>query len=196
MATCKAKTSSGKRCKNQASEGSEYCYIKSHNKKGSKNNSVKKKPKLNKKQERFCQLFVSKEFFGNGVQSYIEAYNIPPEGYNAARVSASDLLTKPNICDYINELLEQSGLNDEFVDKQLLFMITQNADFTQKMAAIREYNKLKSRITDKKEIDLTGIVKSINMEDLTDLQIQRLANGESPITVLATSGEGSTGTKA
>ena len=32
-------------------------------------------------------------------------------------------------------------------------MITQNADFGNKMAAVREYNKLKQRITDK--IDYT-----------------------------------------
>ena len=31
--------------------------------------------KLNPKQKKFCELFASdREFFGNGVQSYIEAY--------------------------------------------------------------------------------------------------------------------------
>lgn len=143
MDKCRATTSSGKRCKNSALEGSDYCHIKSH--------QEQDETKLNPKQERFCQLYVSKEFFGNGVQSYMEAYNIPPDGYNAARVSASDLLTNPNICRRINDLLDSAGLNDEFVDKQLLFLITQNADLSQKNAAIREYNKLKSRITERIE---------------------------------------------
>ncbi len=191
MAKCKAKTSTGKKCKNQALQGSEYCHIKSHQKKNNK------KEALNTKQKRFCQLFVSKEFFGNGTESYAEAYDIDlATNYNSAKSAAHRLLTNVDICNYINELLDASGMNDQFVDKQLLFMITQNADFTQKMAGIREYNKLKSRITDRKEIDLTGIIRSVNMEDLTDQQIQRLANGESPITVLATSGEGATGTEA
>lgn len=152
MSTCNAKTGKGKPCKNKALEGSEYCHIKSH--------QEQDESKLKPKQERFCQLYVSKEFFGNGVQSYMEAYGISKDGYNAARVSASELLTKPNICARINELLDASGLNDEFVDKQLLIMITQNADFSSKISAIREYNKLKQRIIDKVE-DVTKEPKQL-----------------------------------
>ena len=126
--------------------------------------SVKtKKPRivkggLNPKQEYFCELFASnREFFGNGVQSYIESYQ-PDQTkkgwYNVARSRASELLTSPNILNRINELLDLGPLNNEFVDKQLGFVITQNADFPSKVAAIREFNKLKKRITEK--LDLTS----------------------------------------
>lgn len=115
------------------------------------------KTKLNPKQELFCKLFASdREFFGNGVQSYIEAYNpdtSKPNWYKTARSCASELLTKPNILKRIDELFEARGLNDQFVDKQLEKLIIQDADYSNKVKAIQEYNKLRQRITNK--IDLT-----------------------------------------
>lgn len=110
---------------------------------------------LNEKQEKFCQFYISKDFFANGTESYAEAYNIDltEQGqYRSAQVNASKLLSNPIILARINELLDLNGLNDQFVDKQLTFIITQNADMSSKIAAIREYNKLKQRITDKLEI--------------------------------------------
>lgn len=113
---------------------------------------------LNPKQELFCKLFASdREFFGNGVQSYIEAYEpsqSKPGWYNSARASASQLLTNPNILKRINQIFEEGGLNDAFVDKQLEIVITQNADLSSKVAGIREYNKIKQRITDKSEVNV------------------------------------------
>ena len=106
---------------------------------------------LNPKQEEFAKLYASdQEFFGNGVQSYIEAYNpnqSKPNWYKTSCSRASELLSNPKVCARINQLLEEGGLNDQFVDKQLTFLITQHADFGSKMSAIREYNQLKSRIT-------------------------------------------------
>lgn len=130
--------------------------------------------KLNPKQELFCQLYASdRDFFANGVQSYIEAYDIntsEPGAYNAAKSSAHDLLTKPYILARINEILEVEGLNDVFVDKQLGFLITQNADLSTKARAINEYNKLKSRITEKKDITSGGkpIPILMNMQSVPD----------------------------
>jgi hypothetical protein len=115
---------------------------------------------LNEKQKAFCKYYVSREFFANGVEAYGEAYGLDlsqPKEYNVARTGAWRLLTKADICLYINELLDLSGLNDAFVDKQLLFTITQNADFGSKVAAIKEYNKLKSRIVEKAELKHSGI---------------------------------------
>lgn len=105
---------------------------------------------LSREQILFCQLYTTREFFGNGTQSYIEAYNIntmDPGAYIGAVTSASRLLTKAYIMQYINYLLEDVlGVNDAFVDKQLVFLITQNADLRAKMAAIKEYNILKNRV--------------------------------------------------
>lgn len=109
--------------------------------------------KLNPKQKRFCELFASdKELFGNGVQSYAEAYGIDLSvrgSYSAAVAAASRLLTNVKILDEINRIFEFRGLNDVFVDKQLEKLITQDADFKSKVAAIREYNSLKGRIIKK-----------------------------------------------
>lgn len=113
---------------------------------------------LNPRQERFAQLYATdKEFFGNGVQSYIEVYDpdtSKPNWYKTACATASEILTNPKVCRRINELLEADGLNDNFVDKQLLFVITQHYDTKSKVAAIKEYNKLKSRVEDKTQVSV------------------------------------------
>lgn len=116
--------------------------------------------KLTPQQELFCQLYAGdREFFGNGVQSYIEAYNVDtskPGWYRTARSCASELLTKPNILERIDEIFEAHGLNDQFVDKQLEKLIVQDADYSAKIKAIAEYNKLKARITEKRDITSGG----------------------------------------
>lgn len=127
---------------------------------------------LNLKQEEFCKLYASdREFFGNGAQAYIEVYEpdrTKPNWYKTACQSASRLLSNVKVCERINQLLEECGLNDQFVDKQLTFLITQHADFGNKMAAIREYNKLKARITDHSESKVTH-----RFEDMDDEQLDR-----------------------
>lgn len=120
----------------------------------------KEKINLTPKQDLFCKLYVSRDFFANGTQAYIEAYDIDvkkPGAYNGARASASELLTNPNILKRINQIIELEGLNDAFVDKQLVLAITQNADLGAKVSAIREYNKLKTRITDKLDVTSAGL---------------------------------------
>jgi hypothetical protein len=110
---------------------------------------------LNLQQEEFCQLYTTDaEFFGNGVQAYIEAYKpdqSKPNWYKTSLAAASRLLANVKICERINQLLEEGGLNDQFVDKQLTFLVTQHADFKSKLGAIKEYNKLKKRVSDRLE---------------------------------------------
>lgn len=107
--------------------------------------------------EEFCRLYASdREFFGNGTQSYVEAYkiNLSKKGaYRTAQVNASKLLSNPIILQRINEIFESRGLNDVFVDKQLELVITQNAELSAKVAAIKEYNQLRNRIKNKLEIE-------------------------------------------
>lgn len=120
---------------------------------------------LKPEQKLFCELFASdREFFGNGTQAYIEAYNIDltkKGAYAGARASASRLLTNANVLAYIDTLLETAALNDQFVDKQIAFLIAQNADFGSKMAAIREYNALKQRITSKLNVQVEDKRKEV-----------------------------------
>jgi hypothetical protein len=116
--------------------------------------------KLNQQQEKFCQLYATdREFFGNGVETYLEVYDInktKPNWYKTACAAASRLLSNVKVCERISELLEENGLNDVHVDKQLLFLINQYSDFSSKIAAIREYNKLKQRIIEKTDITSGG----------------------------------------
>jgi hypothetical protein len=115
---------------------------------------------LNLQQERFCQLYATDvEFFGNGVETYLEVYDIDKTNknwYKTACVCASKLLSNDKVIARINELLDSQGLNDGHIDKQLLFLINQFSDFGSKIAAIREYNKLKQRITEKTDITTGG----------------------------------------
>lgn len=131
--------------------------------------------------EEFCQLYVSKEFFGNGVETYLEVYDIDrskPSWYKTACSAASRLLSNVKVAERINQLLNQvnqllnqAGLNDANVDKQLLFLISQHADFTNKLGAIREYNKLKARIIEKVDhkLELPPVVYDI-MGNLVNAQ--------------------------
>lgn len=141
-------------------------------------NLKKEEKELNIKRERFCILYASdKEFFGNGTQAYIEAYNIDVTkkgAYNSARASVSNLLTKTNILKRLDEILEDSGLNIPFVDKQLKLLITQNAFFPSKLGAIKEFNAMKGR--HKPKVILFGDVKTD--EDLKKAK-EKLAELES-----------------
>jgi len=121
---------------------------------------------LNAQQELFCQLFASdREFFCNGVQSYLEAYDLPTSKYKSAASRATMLLKQQNIQKRINDLIELGDLNDGMVDKQLAKVIAQDIHFPAKVQAIREYNALKKRITNVVEHRFG------DMEQLTDEEI-------------------------
>jgi len=112
---------------------------------------------LTPRQQRFCELYaLDREFFGNWVQAYLEIYDVDtskPGWYKTACASSSRLLSNAKVFNRINDLLESSGLNDSFVDKQLLFLLSQQDDKWAKMAAIKEYNSMKQRITKKIELE-------------------------------------------
>lgn len=121
---------------------------------------------LTLKQKLFCIAFL--EEHGNGVEAIIKAgYEVrykddkgePIAGaYNRklAAVMSAENLRKPSIYSYINLKLEEYGYTDDHVDKQLLFLINQGADFKTKLGGIKEYNKLKGRITDKMDLTSKG----------------------------------------
>jgi len=113
-----------------------------------------KKTNLTLAQKKFCELYASdKEFFGNGVQSYAEAYNIKltKKTYKSCYVRASTLLRNIKVLQYINTMLDIAGFNNANVDKQHNFLINQDSDLAVKRAAIADYNKLKGRIIEKLE---------------------------------------------
>lgn len=109
---------------------------------------------LNPKQELFCKYYATeRDCFGNGVQAYLKVYSTKakPISYKAARVSAYHFLTNPNICKRIRELMD-IYVSDEVVDKELAEVILQHGDLKSKVAAIREYNRVKDRVVNKLEV--------------------------------------------
>lgn len=136
---------------------------------------------LTVQEELFCNIYASdKELFGNGVQSYIEAFDITVGkgkgmmSYDTCKYMAHKLLTRPKILKRINEIYEGRGLNDAFVDKQLEKLITQDAEFRPKLGAIQEYNKLKKRTTDEvKHVHAFSDISGMTDEEL-DKETARL----------------------
>lgn len=134
---------------------------------------VLKKYGINLRQEMFCQYYTSgSEFFGNGVQSYAAAYdreiNSPAE-FRAVSIAAGNLLKNEKIIARVNSLLDEAGLNDFHVDKQLLFLINQGADFNSKLGAIREYNKMRKRTSERITHTFEKPVEKIEIEVLEPL---------------------------
>jgi len=142
----------------------------------------KGKNKLKPQQESFCMLYVSDhEMFGNGVQSYIKAYEVEvvakvnpkspnahkQKTYNACRVAAHQLLQNTHVLERINQIFEGRGLNDVFVDKQLEFIITQKAELRTSLGGVVEYNKLKKRTGDTVEhVHAFSDIKGMSDEEL------------------------------
>lgn len=126
---------------------------------------------LKERQEKFCQLFTRGErgFFGNGVQCYLQIYDIDREKthwYDTACAAASQLLSNIKVCRRISELLESDGFNNNNVDRQHLYLINQHADLKTKMSAIKEYNQLKSRVKNKLEVTHKSFKQMLtDMED-------------------------------
>lgn len=120
---------------------------------------------LNEQQKLFCRVYAGEEWFGNGVQAYCEAYKLDRSDfkqYNTAKSCAARLLTNDNILSYIDLLIEEMGLNDQNVDKELAFLIKQKADLNTKLGAISEYNKLKGRILKKLDVQVKTVAPDYN----------------------------------
>lgn len=120
--------------------------------------------KLNPKQELFCQLYCTdREFFGNGTQAYIEAYDIDMSvkgAYAGARSSSYKLLTNADILKRIDAIREEAVINDQLVDKKTAFWILQEANPMASIAAIKEYNKVKSRVDSKLALLAGGLTQN------------------------------------
>lgn len=134
------------------------------------------KPLENPKQDLFCYLFVgyhNKNLFGNGAQSYVEAYEYGERVreinlklskigsgtkeyrklagerkaiLSGAASSASRMLINVNIRKRLDYLLEELIATDDAVDRESKYVILQREDLPSKVAMIREYNRVKGRV--------------------------------------------------
>lgn len=122
--------------------------------------SIKKKKKVNPKWELFCIYYTSHPNFGNATRAYAKAFgkNLDDQKqYNTSRTEGYKLLTIPYILKRINELLNDVIMNDATVDTQLALLIFQQHDFSAKLGAIREFNKLKGRIDEKLKLEFDPV---------------------------------------
>jgi len=87
------------------------------------------------------------------------------KAYHVCGVEASKLLKKPDIQERVRVLLNEM-LKDQVIDSELAKLILQDRDNTNKIAAIREFNKLRGRIIDKTQ------------------QVNRLPFGENDLSVV------------
>ena len=102
--------------------------------------------KLTVREERFCQVYAKdSDCFGNGVQSYYKAFPEKKIKYNSVKTEAYRMLTNPLLVERIRELID-IHISDEVVDKELGTVILQYGDLPSKVAAVREYNKVKGRL--------------------------------------------------
>lgn len=136
--------------------------------------------KLNINHERFCRLYTKNSaLFGNATQCYAQAYGYDLESlstkgkysqpdenglrekiedspyeksYNVCSVEGKRLLSYPKINEYINKLLNEL-MTDENADAELAWVMQQREDLSPKVQALREYNKIKGRITDKVKLE-------------------------------------------
>lgn len=129
------------------------------------------------RQKQFCDSYLKSK--GDSIGAVITAgYNIEKNGGPDRRLAssiASENLTKPNICAYLNLKLKESGLDDEFVDKQLLFLINQYSDLRVKLSAVDTYYKLKGKYAPKK-VDINS--QRSDLKEMSDEELKRLAFGD------------------
>lgn len=128
---------------------------------------------INLKQKLFCDKYLNSK--GDSISAVESAGYKINDNKRLASSIASENLTKPNICAYLNLKLKESGLDDEFVDKQLLFLVNQYSDLRVKLSAIDTYYKLKGRYAPKK-IDIKE-EKNI-YKDMTDDELMEQALGK------------------
>lgn len=151
-------------------------------KKTKKKVKEEKPRELSETQELFCQYFIfNDEVRGNATQCYAEANGIDfeelsrddavysGEGDSVKLISPSTYAKTMNVCSVMGHkwlrqvkmqdrlvVLRNELLRDDIVDSQLAKVIMQESSLHAKMLGISEYNKLKSRITEKHDITSDG----------------------------------------
>ena len=127
-----------------------------------RNLRLQRKGNLNPQQELFCYYYATHESTRfNGTRAYKAAYDKEGTMEDAvAQTQGSRLLLDVLVNDRINELIDAS-ISDEVVDHELHKVVRQDEERGAKIQAIREYNKLKGRITEKHEVEATASLSEL-----------------------------------
>lgn len=103
-------------------------------------------PLANMKHELFVRKYL--ELRGNQTQAYCQAYDLDyhdPKDYSNAKSRGHELVKNSEVHARIKYFLKEIGLNDNFVDNELLNTIWQDEDKSAKVKAIDIYNKMSKR---------------------------------------------------
>ena len=91
--------------------------------------------------QQFAKRYVQNDM--NGTKTVKELYNVKKD--NVAAVVATEILRKPKVQLAVREQLDEHGLTDELLDRELGYIIKQKRQLSPKLGAIVEANKLKGR---------------------------------------------------
>jgi hypothetical protein len=130
--------------------------------------------RLTPQQIEFCQIYISKDAYGDAISSYCQVFELDEEHRQQriqARNGANAFLKDANIITFLGILLDSDGLNESHVNKELLFLIDQNADYKVKVQAIGLFHAINN--TAKASNDLKP-KPSLNYESLTDDELKTL----------------------
>ena len=115
----------------------------------------KNKKKVLDKHELFCNKYI--EYRGNGTKAYCDAYGLDyhdPKDKSNANSRASELVANRKVVVRIREILDETGLNELFVDNELKHLIWQDEDRNAKAKGIDIYNKIARRYDEKIEVKI------------------------------------------
>ncbi|GAA0715551.1 hypothetical protein GCM10008904_32550 [Paraclostridium ghonii] len=124
-----------------------------------------KETTLNDRQKQFCIEYL-KDL--NATQAYLRVYDRIE--YNTAKVNASTLLTNTNVKEYINDLIDEYKGNvdvevGEIVKELKNIALDSDSRKSDKIKALELLGRWKQMFVDKKEIDVTGNVIEVTLED-------------------------------
>lgn len=111
---------------------------------------------LSLRHQLFVDLYTSidNDHFANATQCYAQAYGMNKSQLRSAHSCACKLLRDPRVVAAVNERIEDMGYSILNANRQLCRLMNQDADFPTKLGALKEFNRLTGRITDK--MQLTG----------------------------------------
>lgn len=164
------------------------------------------KNSLNQRQELFCKFFVfNDELRDNATLCYAEAFDYKldelskddavyegigehrklveqssyQKAYNVCGVLSHRMLKNVKVNDYLLKLRNEL-CTDAWLDGELVRVAMQNADLAPKIAAVKELNKLRNRITERTDITSGGeVIKSFDESQLSRIA-GRLLDGRTP----------------
>lgn len=112
--------------------------------------------------QRFAKRYIQNDF--NATKTVKELYH--PKNEETAHVMGSELIRLPKVKLAVAEQLDQAGLTDDVLDRELGYIVKQKRQLSPKLGAIVEANKMKSRLPKDQNIHA-----HLHLQGITDQNI-------------------------